>query len=99
MITETSHAFIIRNDFGQQIMIHIGLNTVALKGEGFARERTQGQRIKRGEPIIRIDKDVMEKNNIDLTTMMIITEDNNYEIDVLNMNQEVTVNDKVIIFK
>lgn len=99
LITETSHAFIVRNENGAQVMVHIGLNTVALNGQGFTRVCSEGQKIKKGDSIIQLDRHFMEKNDIDLTTMLIITEDNGLVPKFLQQGESVIVGDTVAIME
>ena len=71
MVYPTLHALGIINEDGLEILIHIGIDTVALNGEGFQCYVRQGQKVKTGDKLMRFDKKVMEKKKADLTTMMI----------------------------
>ena len=82
---ETGHAVGITSDDGVHILIHIGLDTVELKGKYFRPLVIQGQRIKQGEPLVNFDKDALEREGYDLTTMMIVTNTLEYQkVEVLN---------------
>lgn len=50
------HAFGIATDDGIELIVHIGLDTVELKGEGFENIATEGQRVQVGTPIVRFDR-------------------------------------------
>ncbi|EUJ39102.1 PTS sugar transporter subunit IIA [Brochothrix campestris] len=52
---ESKHAFGIRSALGQEILVHIGLETVAMKGEGFKVLVKLGDKVKAGQPIIEAD--------------------------------------------
>ena len=54
MLAETLHAFGMTRDDGLELMVHIGIDTVALKGEGFEALVSQGDQVKKGEPLIRL---------------------------------------------
>ena len=71
MIAETKHAFGIKTKAGMELLVHIGLDTVDLKGEGFTVLAKQGSRVRAGEPVIRFDREGLEKKGIDMTTMVI----------------------------
>lgn len=73
MIAETKHAIGITDSAGADILIHIGLDTVALNGEGFTVNVSVGDKVSKGQPVISIDRELMEQKKIDLTTPMIIT--------------------------
>lgn len=72
MIFRTGHAFGIKADNGLEILIHIGIDTVNLKGKGFTVLKKVNQRVKKGDPIIKIDLDMIKKD-YDITTMLIVT--------------------------
>ncbi|MGW8168674.1 MAG: PTS sugar transporter subunit IIA [Sulfurovaceae bacterium] len=53
-IFPTNHAFVVSKD-GLEVIVHVGIDTVALNGEGFIRLASEGQSVKAGEPIIKAD--------------------------------------------
>lgn len=72
LIPSTKHAIGLEAN-GLDILIHIGLDTVNLNGEGFKQLVSVGDAIKQGDPLLKIDLEFMKQKNIDLTTPMIIT--------------------------
>ncbi|EUJ31931.1 putative phosphotransferase enzyme IIA component ypqE [Listeria cornellensis FSL F6-0969] len=60
-VADTKHAFGIRSELGQEILVHIGLETVALKGEGFKVLVSLGDKVTAGQPIVEADLDFIEK--------------------------------------
>ena len=72
LFVETKHAIGLDAN-GLEILLHIGIDTVTLKGLGFQSLVTVGDFVKRGDPLLRIDRSFMKEQNADLTTMMIIT--------------------------
>ena len=60
-------------DNGVEVLVHIGLETVALKGEGFTQLVTQGTRVKVGTPIIAIDRDFILSRGVSLSSPILIT--------------------------
>ncbi|WP_010630525.1 glucose PTS transporter subunit IIA [Sporolactobacillus vineae] len=70
---KTKHAFGIRTPLGEEILVHIGLDTVNLKGEGFAAFAKEGDQVAAGQKIIEADlKTIREKAKSDLT-MVVVT--------------------------
>ena len=55
------HAVTLTCAGGVEILMHIGLETVALKGEGFTAHVTQGQAVRAGDPLISFDLDVLAR--------------------------------------
>ena len=74
MLFGTKHAFGMTLTKGVQILVHIGLETVSLNGEGFTALKKQGDRVKKGEPIIKIDRAFITSKGISLITPIIFTE-------------------------
>lgn len=67
VLIETLHAISITADNGVEILIHIGLETVSLKGKGFTSHIKQDDHVKRGDLLITVDLDVLRdagKNSI-----------------------------------
>jgi PTS system glucose-specific IIA component len=56
-------------------MVHIGLETVALKGEGFERLANEGDMVKAGDPVIRADLAYIREHAKDIVTPVIISEE------------------------
>ena len=77
MIFDTGHAFGMEANNGAEILIHIGIDTVNLNGEGFEILKKTGQKVKRGEPVIRFDLEKVKKL-YDTATMVIMTNGKNF---------------------
>lgn len=73
MLFETKHAIGLRNDDGVEVLIHIGLDTVELHGQGFETLVEEGDRIDAGDVLVRFDKDFIQSKGYDLTTPVIVT--------------------------
>jgi PTS system glucose-specific IIA component len=84
MLFPTMHAFGMKLDNGIEILVHIGLDTVELKGEGFKRFLDVNSRVKIGDPIIQISKDFIENAGYKTTTIMVFTSCNDYLIQLAN---------------
>lgn len=72
-IFPTNHAIGIRTKDGIEILIHLGIDTVELKGEGFQRIIEEGQSVKKGDPLIRMDLETIEGNHKSTISPVIIT--------------------------
>lgn len=82
MIADTFHAFGVKAENGAEILIHIGMDTVALEGKGFKKLVDVHNRVKKGTPIIELDRITLEKSGVDLTTPMIIINGNEYSFTI-----------------
>ena len=69
----TKHAFAMTLENGVELLVHIGVDTVGLNGEGFEALAEQGQKIKAGTPIVKIDRDFITSKGLSLATPVLIT--------------------------
>lgn len=77
MIFRTNHAFALRTPEGIELLVHVGMDTVELQGEGFERTAQEGDKVKVGDPILKIDIDFLKQKQIVLVTPVIITTPSN----------------------
>ena len=73
-VAETKHAYGITSDSGMELLIHFGLETVALKGEGFNVHVDSGDKVKRGDLIAEVNMDLLRSRGIDVITPVLICE-------------------------
>ena len=73
-VAETKHAYGITSDSGLELLIHFGLETVALKSEGFNVHVVSGDKVKRGDLIAEVNMDLLRSRGIDVITPVLICE-------------------------
>ncbi|MGT2929122.1 glucose PTS transporter subunit IIA [Streptococcus dentasini] len=76
----TGHAFGVRRPDGVEILVHIGINTVELKGQGFDVLTQAGETVRAGQPVVKIDREAIAQEGYDTTTMLVIANANGKEI-------------------
>ncbi len=82
-IFPTNHAFGIVSEEGVEVLVHIGIDTVELKGEGFTRIAEVGSKVNAGEVIIKVDLEVLKNHDkLVITPVVITTPDKIKAIDV-----------------
>ncbi|MGM9987748.1 MAG: PTS glucose transporter subunit IIA [Bacillaceae bacterium] len=69
----TKHAVGLRSDKGLEVLIHFGLETVALKGEGFTAHVEEGQKVKAGDLMLSVDLDFLKAQGKQLITPVVMT--------------------------
>jgi len=74
-IFSTNHAYSIQSDKDLEVMVHIGIDTVALEGKGFIRLVNEGDEVKAGDAIIKVDLAYIRKYAKDIVTPIIISDD------------------------
>ncbi|MBP2076143.1 PTS sugar transporter subunit IIA [Oceanobacillus polygoni] len=72
-LAETKHAIGIVTDGGVEILIHIGLETVGLKGEGFASKVNVGEEVSAGQLLMEVDLEYIGEHASDTITPIVIT--------------------------
>lgn len=72
---DNKHAIGLRSDSGQEVLIHVGVDTVGLNGEGFEQLKAEGDKIKLGEPILRFSRKFIESKKLCSDVMVILIED------------------------
>ncbi|MFA6319065.1 MAG: phosphoenolpyruvate--protein phosphotransferase [Elusimicrobiota bacterium] len=68
-----AHALTLRTDGGLEIMLHIGVDTVQLKGEGFRLMVKAGDRVAPGQPLVEFDADAVARRAKSLQTQLLVT--------------------------
>ncbi len=94
-IFSTNHAYSIKNDKDLEVMVHIGLETVALEGRGFTRIASEGDRVKVGDVIIEVDLAYIKKHAKDIITPIIISDESEYK-EILKEYNVVKMSDKIM---
>ncbi|AWX13524.1 PTS glucose transporter subunit IIA [Mergibacter septicus] len=72
-IFETNHAFSMESDDGIELFVHFGIDTVELKGEGFQRIAQEGQKVKKGETIIKLNLPLLESKAKSILTPVVVS--------------------------
>lgn len=72
-VAKTGHAFGIRTDDGVEVLVHIGIDTVQMKGEGFEVAVAKGDRVEAGDLLATVDLDVVRQAGYDTVTVVTIT--------------------------
>lgn len=79
-ITDTKHAFCITTHEGTDVLLHVGINTVNLKGEGFQVLVKSGDIVASGDKLAEVDLSLLKKHSMPLDTPVLLTEPEQYEI-------------------
>lgn len=99
-IFETKHAIVLRGENNVNILIHIGLDTVNLKGQGFETFVKEGDKVKSGDLLIKADLDFIKINNYNLVTPMVVANTDDYkEVCIINNDEMASVGTVVLKVK
>ena len=72
-LPESHHAVGIVTQDRDEVLIHIGIDTVDLNGQGFSAIVEQNEKIMQGQELVRLDREFLKSKEVDLTTMVIFT--------------------------
>ena len=71
-VAETGHAFGIKTDDDVEILVHVGIDTVKMNGEGFTTAVTTGQRVNAGDKLVTVDFDKVKAAGFNTVTLMTV---------------------------
>ena len=77
-IFNTNHAFCLETNNGAEIVVHMGIDTVALEGKGFKRLVEEGTEVKAGEPILEMDLDFLNANARSMISPVVCSNSDDY---------------------
>ncbi|MCI9201218.1 MAG: PTS transporter subunit EIIC [Lachnospiraceae bacterium] len=97
-IFDTGHALGIRTKDGIELLIHIGLNTVELKGKYFQIHAKEGDHVKKGDLLISFDMDAIRKAGYDITTPVLVSNTADY-MDILAKQEGKAGNGLITVLK
>ena len=87
-VFDTKHAIGFVTESGISLLIHVGIDTVKLNGEGFEALVESGQEVKKGDPMLKLDLDYLSKNAPSIVSPVLCTElEDNQRIHLLNEGQ------------
>ena len=98
-VAETLHAYCITTDDGLEVLVHIGLDTVELKGNHFKTLVKKGQRVNAGTPIASASLDKIKNTGYKTTTMVVVTNPEKLKSFEALPQKSATIGTKAFIYK
>lgn len=86
-ITDTKHAFCITTPEGADVLLHIGINTVNLKGAGFSVVVHTGDTVAAGDKLAEVDLELLKQHGLPWDTPVLLTEPEQFEITSVSEGQ------------
>ena len=97
-VVDTGHAVGLTSSDGVELLIHVGVDTVKMQGDGFQVFVTEGQKVKTGEKLLKFDRDKIRKAGYSDTTAALVTNSDDYS-SVKTVAENVKQKDTVIIIE
>lgn len=91
----TGHAIGMKTDGGFECLIHIGIDTVSLNGEGFDTKVKQGDKVTKGQVLVQFDLELLKEKGFDPTVIVCIT--NMDQVEELNVIAPMTATNQEVI--
>ncbi|WP_434643231.1 N-acetylglucosamine-specific PTS transporter subunit IIBC [Klebsiella sp. I138] len=88
-IFNTNHAFCLETENGAEIVVHMGIDTVALNGQGFKRLVEEGAEVKAGQPILEMDLDFLNANARSMISPVVCSNSDDYSALVIQATGKV----------
>lgn len=95
-IFDTHHAVGLKLENGCEILIHVGTNTVELKGQGFTAHVSEGDKVTAGQTLITFDREFIQKNGYNIITPVLVTNADDYKDVQKAVQGDVTYGEKLI---
>jgi sugar PTS system EIIA component len=78
---EGGHAFGLVSDEGVELIVHLGLDTIELRGDGFERVAAEGDRVEAGQTIVRFDLDRIKEGGYEPVTPVVVTNSDEFAVE------------------
>lgn len=78
-VVDSRHAVGIQADSGAELLIHVGIDTVQLKGEGFTYHIKEGQKVRAGDLLISCDLELIKKKGYNTVTPVLVSNSDDYQ--------------------
>ncbi|WAM07537.1 PTS sugar transporter subunit IIA [Mycoplasmopsis cynos] len=97
-IFPTKHAYVFESLDEVKVLVHIGLDTVNLKGEGFESLVSIESMVKKGEPFAKVNLKLIRENNLVSDAIVtVLPESNVHSMDIVDLNSSFITTDNVVI--
>ena len=96
MVMESGHAIGLTSEQGAEVLIHVGIDTVNMNGEGFTTHVKQGDQVKVGDLLLEADLEAIKEANYPTDTMVIVTNTPDYSAVELMTTGEIKVGDELV---
>lgn len=83
LLADTRHAVTVKSESGIEILLHVGIDTVRLRGEGFTAHTHAGARVRRGDPLLELDLDRLARGAASLVTPVVTAGDTPHRVSAL----------------
>jgi len=99
MVFDTLHAVSLNASNGAEILVHVGLDTVSLKGKGFKAHVQAGDKVKKGDLMLEADLEFLKSEGFDIITPVLVCNTDDYASVEALSGKDVEPGDDVVRIK
>ena len=100
LMPNSGHAVGLLSEDGLEILIHVGMDTVSLEGEGFEVLTEVEAKVEPCDPLIKFDEAFLKSKEMDTLTMVVVTNPGDFQPEQFLTNKEVkAANDPIMVYK
>jgi glucose-specific phosphotransferase system IIA component len=92
------HAFIVRHESGTAVLVHLGIDTVGLKGEGFTRHAEEGAEVAAGDLVTTFDPDAVRARGLSAITPVVVLDSAPDSIPDLSADRLIAAGDPLYVW-
>lgn len=96
LVFPTGHAIGMRTENGAEILIHVGMDTVSLEGNGFNTLVKVGDKVQAGQKLLEFDLDTIRKANLPVISPIIVINSSDYEDVLTTQETQITTGDYLL---
>lgn len=97
---ETGHAVTLTSEEGAEVLIHVGLDTVKLKGRHFTIRAKTGEKVKAGDLLMEFDREAVAAEGFDTVTVVVICNSDDFKkVDMVSAEAVKELDDLIVIKK
>ncbi|GFZ32306.1 PTS glucose transporter subunit IIABC [Clostridium zeae] len=97
VMKESKHAVGIKTSDGVEMLIHVGIDTVILNGEGFQLYCEEGKVVKKGDLLLSFNRELLKQRDLDDTIMLVVSELNSHKIASFNAGAIIKAREGILI--
>ena len=96
VMMDSNHAVGLESENGAELLIHVGLDTVELNGEGFTTHVQKGDQVKAGDLLLEADLDAIKAHDYDVTTIIVVTNTTEYGEIIVTQEDDISQADELL---
>ncbi len=98
LVAEAKHAIGLEDEHGIELLIHVGIDTVELKGEGFTPLVKVNDRVQAGQPLMEVDFLTIDEKDKPTITPIVVTNNHDQQFQIIHKELDTVVAGKTVLF-